>query len=198
VLLYELQHRVKNIIATISALATRTFRADVPAEQFSESFLGRLRGMAATHDLLARANWAGASLQNLIEGALRSHSQLDGGNVGIKGPDILMAPNAGATLGMVFYELATNALKYGGLSTPGGRVDVNWELAAASPANRVVLIWAESGGKPAGEMGEAGFGTRFVGRSVEYELQGKAEMEPSPRGIRWKLEFPVHQNVLRA
>jgi two-component system CheB/CheR fusion protein len=196
VLLYELQHRVKNIVATISALATRTFRADVPIEQVADAFLGRLRGMAATHDLLARANWRGASLRELIEGALGSHALPDRSNVGMKGPEILLAPNPAATLGMVFYELATNAVKYGGLSTPGGRVDVSWEVAAASPANRVALIWAESGGKPVGEMGKPGFGTRFVSRSIEYELQGKAEMEPATAGIRWKLEFPVHQNVL--
>jgi two-component system CheB/CheR fusion protein len=196
VLLFELQHRVKNIIATISALATRTLRADVSGEQFSEAFLGRLRGMAGTHDLLARANWSGASLRQLIEAALGSHSLPDGSNVGMKGPDITLAPNPGATLGMVFYELATNAVKYGSLSAPGGRVDVSWELVAASPSNRLTLRWTESGGKPVGRMGEPGFGTRFVTRSIEYELQGSAEMEPSPSGIRWKLEFPVHQNVL--
>jgi two-component system CheB/CheR fusion protein len=205
VLLYELQHRVKNIIATISALATRTLRADVLPEQFSEAFLGRLRGMAVTHELLSRANWHGASLQQLIEGALRSHSHslFDGSNIGVKGLDIMLTPNSAATLGMVFYELATNAAKYGALAVPGGRIDVSWELVAASPANRVTLIWTESGGKPVGDMGKPGFGkpgfgTRFVTRSIEYELQGTAEMEPSPKGIRWKLEFPVHQNVLRA
>jgi len=196
VLLYELQHRVKNIIATISALATRTFRTDVPVEQIADAFLGRLRGMATTHDLLARANWHGASLRELIEGALGSHALPDGSNVGMKGPDVMMAPNPAATLGMVFYELATNAVKYGSLSTPGGRVDVSWQVAAAAPANRVTLIWAESGGKPIGEMGKPGFGTRFVARSIEYELQGRAEMEPAAAGIRWKLEFPIHQNVL--
>src|SRR5262249_47730982 len=168
VLLYELQHRVKNIIATISALATRTLRADVPADQFSEAFLGRLRGMAATHELLSRANWRGASLHQLIEGALRAHS-LDGSNFGIKGPDILLAANPAATLGMVFYELTTNAVKYGALSAPSGHVDVSWELMAASPADRVRLIWTESSGKPVGEIGESGFGTRFVCSSIEYE-----------------------------
>jgi two-component system CheB/CheR fusion protein len=196
VLLYELQHRVKNIIATVSALATRTLHEDMPAPQFVKAFLGRLHGMSATHELLSRTNWQGASLQQLLEGALRSHARSDGGNVGMKGPDIMLAPNPAATLGMVFYELATNAVKYGALAGPGGRIDVSWELAAASPANRVALIWTESGGKPVGEMGKPGFGVRFVTRSIEYELQGRAEMEPSPKGIRWKLEFPIHRNVL--
>jgi two-component system CheB/CheR fusion protein len=197
VLLYELQHRVKNIIATISALASRTLRSDLPLEQVADAFLGRLRGMSATHELLSRTNWLGASLQQLIEGALRSHSLLDASNVSIRGPDVLLAPNPAATLGMVFYELTTNAVKYGGLSTPGGRVDVWWEVQLASPSNRISLIWAETTGKPVGDVGPLGFGARFVSRSIEYELQGKAEMEPSPTGMRWRLEFPVHQNVLR-
>jgi len=126
VLLYELQHRVKNIIATISALATRTLRGDMPAAQYAEAFQGRLRGMAGTHELLSRSNWAGADLRALVETALRSHASLDGDTLAIKGPDLLIAPAAASTLGMVFYELATNAAKYGGLAGPGGRVEVSW------------------------------------------------------------------------
>ena len=197
-LLYELQHRVKNIIATISALATRTLRGDMPATQFADAFQGRLRGMAGTHELLSHSNWRGAQLRELIGTALRSHATVDGETVTIKGPDILIAPNAATTLGMVFYELATNAAKYGGLSGAGGRIEVSWDSAAASPSNRVVLVWTETAAKPLAAGSKPGFGMTFVQRSVEYELQGKAEMEPRPGGVRWKLEFPFHQNVLHA
>ncbi len=196
VLLYELQHRVKNIIATISALATRTLRADMPATQFADAFVGRLRGMAATHELLSRANWRGAMLAELIEGALRTYAPNDGDVVGIKGPDVLMAPNAAATLGMVFYELATNAAKYGALAVPGGRVEVTWRTEGA-PAGRAFVIWQERGGKPFDPAAPAGFGVTFVKRSIEYELQGTAEMEHGKDGVRWTLQFPVQQNVQR-
>jgi len=196
VLLYELQHRVKNIIATISALATRTLRGDMPAAQYAEAFQGRLRGMAGTHELLSRSNWAGADLRALVETALRSHATLDGDTVVIKGPDLLVAPTAAATLGMVFYELATNAAKYGGLAGPGGRVEVSWSTVAATPSNKVVMLWTETTGKPLPAAVKTGFGMTFVQRSIEYELQGSAEMEPQPKGVRWRLEFPFHQNVL--
>jgi len=198
VLLYELQHRVKNIIATISALATRTLRGDMPAAQYAEAFQGRLRGMAGTHELLSRSNWAGADLRALVETALRSHASLDGDTLAIKGPDLLIAPAAASTLGMVFYELATNAAKYGGLAGPGGRVEVSWSTVAATPSNKVVMLWTETTGKPLPAAVKTGFGVTFVQRSIEYELQGGAEMEPQPRGVRWRLEFPFHQNVLHA
>jgi two-component system CheB/CheR fusion protein len=198
VLVYELQHRVKNIVATISALATRTMRTGVPFEQFSEAFLGRLRGMSATHELLSRANWRGAGLAELIESAMHAHTSIESGHVGIKGPEVLMVPNAAATLGMVFYELATNAAKYGALSKAGGHIDVTWKVEGASPPSRVTLIWAESGGKPMDSAAAAGFGTTFIKRSIEYELQGTAEMEPAAGGVRWKLEFPYEQNVQRS
>jgi two-component system CheB/CheR fusion protein len=197
-LLHELQHRVKNIIATISALAGRTLRADVPPEALVQAFQGRLRGMAATHELLAHASWRGAPLRELVESALRGHVALDGGAVTMKGPDILMAPSAAATLGMVLYELATNAVKYGALSQPVGHLDVAWRAEGAAPAGQVMLTWTESGGKTAPAELSGGFGVNFIKRSFEYEMQGSARMEPAPGGLCWTLHFPVQQNVQQA
>lgn len=195
VLLYELQHRVKNIIATISALASRTLRPGVPPEEFVQSFQGRLRGMAATHELLSRANWRGAPLGELVETALRGHVSLDGGAIAINGPDILMTPSAAATMGMVLYELATNAVKYGALSRSSGHLDVSWKIEGSSPPHRVRLIWTESGTETAPKDLSAGFGVNFIQRSFEYEMQGTAAMESAPDGLRWILQFPIQQNV---
>jgi two-component system CheB/CheR fusion protein len=191
VLLHELQHRVKNIIATISALATRILRDDLSARQFVEALQGRLRGMAATHGLLSRANWQGARLGDLVETALRTLVSSDGRTIGVHGPEVLMSPAGAATLGMVFYELATNAVKYGALAAPAGHLDVTWQIVGSAQANRVMLTWTESGGKPVSDSLVSGFGMDFVKRSIEYELQGRAEMEPASGGIRWTLEFPV-------
>src|SRR5262249_51798003 len=156
---------------------------------------GRLRGMATTHDLLSRANWTGTPLGDLVNAALRAHSFVDGVNIGVKGPEVMMAPNAAATLGMAFYELATNAAKYGALSTPGGHVDVAWRIDGPPPGGRVMLTWGESGSKPPDKSAPSGFGTSFVKRSVEYELQGNAAMEHTSGGLRWTIEFPLQQNV---
>ena len=126
---------------------------------------------------------------------MRGHVALDGGVVGISDPEIVMVPNAAATLGMVFYELATNAAKYGALKGPNGRLDVAWQIAGADQARRVVLTWTETGGSPIAADATPGFGVNFVKRSVEYELQGKAHMKPSPGGLHWTVEFPMSHNV---
>ncbi|MFI5029735.1 MAG: CheR family methyltransferase [Reyranellales bacterium] len=198
VLLYELQHRVKNIIATISALAGRTLRADISPAEFVQAFQGRLRGMARTHELLSRSNWAGAPVGDLVESTLRSLVSLEPGAFKAQGPEVLLTPNAAATLGMVIYELATNAVKYGGLAQPPGRLDVHWQLAGPQQNGRVELVWTESGGRDVPRDLTPGFGLNFITRSIEYEMQGKAEREPAPGGLRWTIEFPVAQNVQRS
>jgi two-component system CheB/CheR fusion protein len=195
VLLLELQHRVKNMIATIVALATRTLRRDVSTERYVEAFQGRLRGMAATHHVLSHSNWQGAALEELIATALRSHIGREARNIETSGPVLLMSPNAAATLGMVFYELATNAVKYGALAVPDGKVVVSWQLVGAPPASRLKLVWSEQTGQPLAVDATSGFGVNFVKRSIEYELQGEAEMEPTTDGMRWTLEFPLPQDV---
>jgi two-component system CheB/CheR fusion protein len=197
VLLHELQHRVKNLIATIIALAMRTLRRDVPAQDFVEAFQGRLRGMAATHEVLSRGNWQGAALDELVATALRSYIGRDARNVQISGPKLLMAPNAAATLGMVFYELATNAAKYGALAVPDGKVAVSWQVGGVPPNARVTLVWSEETGQSLAAASASGFGVNFVKRSVEYEMEGTAEMQPTADGMRWTLEFPIPQDVLR-
>ncbi len=197
VLLYELQHRVKNIMATVSALAGRTLRADISPAEFVHAFQGRLRGMARTHELLSRSNWAGAPIGDLVESTLRSLVSLEPGAFNAQGPEVLLTPNAAATLGMVIYELATNAVKYGALSQPSGRLDVAWQLVGPTQGGRVELVWAESSGREVPRELAHGFGLNFITRSIEYEMQGKAEREPAPGGLRWTMEFPVAQNLQR-
>lgn len=193
-LVYELQHRVKNIIATIGALATRTLRDDVSARVFVDTFVGRLRGMASTQELLARTGWRGTSLARLVETALQEHLSPDLGRIAIGGPEVQMMPNAAATLGMIFYELAVNALKYGALSETKGKMEVSWRMAA-EPEAGILLTWTESGGRPLDQGAASGFGTGFVRRSIAYELRGRATLQPTHNGLRWSLEFPSAQNV---
>jgi two-component system CheB/CheR fusion protein len=190
-LLYELQHRVKNIIATISAVASRTLKGDVSVGQLADSFQGRLRGMAATHELLSRSNWQGASLGALVGAALRPHLIDEGGNVTMEGPDILVSPQTSDTLGMVFYELTTNASKYGALSHEEGRLKVSWDVQQEEAGGKVTVVWTEVGGLAYAEGTAFGFGARFISRSVEYELRGSARIESLPTGLSWTLTFPL-------
>jgi two-component system CheB/CheR fusion protein len=196
VLLFELQHRVKNILATISALASRILRGTSSLEEFSRAFLGRLRAMAMTHELLSHTNWEGTDLRQLLDMVVRGQTQAQDAIV-IEGPELRLAPGAAATLGMAFYELATNATKYGALTAPRGRVEIAWQVAGG-PAGSVALTWTElDGPTPPASISEA-FGVGFVRRSVEYEMQGTAVMEPTAQGVRWNLQFPVEGNVQNA
>jgi two-component system CheB/CheR fusion protein len=194
VLLYELQHRVKNIITTIGALASRMMKDSDSLEDFSSAFLGRLRAMAATHELLSHGNWTGASLRALVEAALNSHLGKDGTRVELRGPDLTLTPGAASTLGLVFYELATNATKYGSLSAEG-RIGVTWNVEGSDGDGRVVMEWVESEGPPVDGPIEPGFGANFVVRSIEYELNGTAEVQPDKAGLRWLLMFPMQRNA---
>ena len=194
ILLHELQHRVKNIITTIGALAARMLRDSSSMEDFSSAFLGRLRAMAATHELLSRGNWTGAALRELVDAALRSHLGKDHEMISLQGPDLVLTPNAAATLGLVLYELATNATKYGSLSADG-RIDVSWRTEPSASAEHVVMEWVESGGPAVAEPLAEGFGTGFVKRSVEYELNGRADLQLGPSGLRWSISFPLQRNV---
>ncbi|SEP50756.1 two-component system, chemotaxis family, CheB/CheR fusion protein [Rhodospirillales bacterium URHD0017] len=194
ILLHELQHRVKNIITTIAALASRMMKDSASLDDFSPAFLGRLRAMAATHELLSHGNWTGARLRALIEGALQSHLGKESTAVTLVGPDLILTPGAASTLGLVFYELATNATKYGSLSGDG-RVAIAWRVDPATSGDTVVIDWDESGGPPVNGPIEEGFGTGFVKRSIEYEMSGTATLQLNGAGLRWTMAFPLQRNV---
>jgi two-component system CheB/CheR fusion protein len=193
VLLYELQHRGKNILATVSALATRMVRGMTSPEEFGRAFLGRLSSMAATHELLSRGNWTGADLRQLVQATVRGQSGTPEA-VRIDGPKLMLTPNAAATLGMAIYELATNAAKYGALSSPNGRVEVRWKLETSSES-RAVLTWTEHDGPKPKETFTEGFGVHFVKSAVRFELQGSATVEAHAAGARWTIEFPAKGNI---
>ena len=197
VLLHELQHRVKNIITTISALATRMMAGQRDLAQFGEAFLGRLEGMARTHDLLTRGSWQGAGLEETIANMLRPYLSSDGNNIRMEGPDFALESGTATTLGMVFYELATNAAKYGALSTRGGHIDIRWRFEQVDDQDGVSLVWEESGGPAVKADAAEGFGTMFVRRSVEYEISGHVKLELRPTGVHCVIEFPLRRNVRR-
>ena len=191
-LLYELQHRVKNILATVVSLATRMARRARSVQEFQEAFLSRINAMGRMHDLLAGGAWSGASLRALIGAALEPYGNLNSTNVRLAGDELRLGAAAAATMGMVLHELATNAAKYGALSLPGGTVDVAWTRVDEAQGNpRLLLTWTERNGPPVDASAPRGFGTGFIERAVEYELQGTAELELAPQGLRCTITFPL-------
>jgi two-component system CheB/CheR fusion protein len=194
-LLSELQHRVKNILATIASLATRMARGQNSVQDFREGFLSRLGAMGRTHDLLSSGVWTGAGMKSLVLAALEPFAAGDGSNVLLDGPEIRIGSNAASTLGMVFHELATNAAKYGALSKAGGRVEVSWRVLPHDDAGQLRLTWEERDGPPVDPSGQPGFGVSFIERSVEYELSGSARVELAPAGVRCLVTIPLAENV---
>jgi len=191
-LLDELQHRVKNIIATIDALAARMLRRAPSVESFRQAFSSRLGAMGRVHDLLVGESWAGATLKDLIAVSLEPFMNVDGANVSMNGPELLINRAHSAPLGMILHELATNAAKYGPLSVADGCVEIRWFTELKRGRREVVITWIESDGPPIDKPHEEGFGTRFVKRSLSYELDGQASLDFRAAGLQCELRFP-HQ-----
>ncbi len=190
-LINELNHRVKNTLATVQSLASQTARHTEDVGDFITRFEGRLVALSKAHDRLTRRNWEGASLAELVREEL---SLRDGPSRELthEGPDISLPPRVALSLSMAFHELGTNALKYGALSISGGRIAVRWtvERDASSRPTRVRLEWIESGGPTPDPEPRRGFGSRLL-EAMASDVNGTAELRFEPEGVRWSLSFPL-------
>lgn len=189
-LLDELNHRVKNTLATVQAIASQTARGAASVEAFSLDFQARLKAMARTHDALTRRSWTGAELRDLLEQELRPYGFA---RVALDGEAVELTPRMALTLGMVFHELATNAAKHGALSVPQGRVDVAWSATRppdGAPAF-LRLTWRESDGPTVPPRTRRGFGSRLIEGSVASELSGKVTLDLPPQGLSCELVVPL-------
>jgi PAS domain S-box-containing protein len=192
-LLDELNHRVKNTLATVQSIALQTRRGTETLETFETAFLSRLEALARVHDLLSQVSWEGASLASVVHQTLAPHLA-DGDRIGrltLGGPDIRLGPNAAVTLTMAFHELATNAAKYGALSAPAGQVDVQWRTDHPTAPGEVEIIWRESGGPPVAAPSRRGFGSRFVERGLAREFDGDVELDFLRDGVRCRMRIPL-------
>lgn len=189
-LVAELNHRVKNTLAAVQALAAVSARGALSVESFTSSFEGRLRALAGANDLLLSAEWNGADMAELAHVTLKAYdSEVSGTHrIAITGPSLQVHPDATLALVLILHELATNAAKYGALSTPDGHLDVSWEVLKGA---RVRLQWKETGGPNVSEPSRTGFGTRLIERSAHHELHGRAVLKFSPTGVTCVLTFPL-------
>jgi PAS domain S-box-containing protein len=193
-LLGELNHRVKNTLATVQSIARQTLRCGSDPETVQERFENRLLALSKTHNLLTNENWEHASLRDLLEQELAPYGR-DRYHV-LGAQDVRIAPRAAVALGMALHELTTNAAKYGGLSARTGSVVLAWEVLEA-PVRRLRLEWTEKGGPPIElQPTRRGFGSRLLERGVTAELGGLVELEFAPGGLRAVIEIPLdHANV---
>jgi PAS domain S-box-containing protein len=186
-LLDELNHRVKNTLATVQALAAQTARTCTSPEEFRARFEPRLVALSAAHDRLTRNEWTGASLREIIEEELAAHRH-PGRRLIAEGPDIILPAKTSLSLSMAIHELATNALKYGSLSRAGGEIRVEWKVEReGSPfPTRLDLVWQESGGPPVTQPTRQGFGSRLL-KVTAAELGAQAKVDFAPAGLRWEI-----------
>jgi two-component sensor histidine kinase len=196
ILLHELNHRVKNTLATVQGIAAQTLRTDRKMEAARSAFLARLLALAKTHDLLTATNWAGSSVREVVLAELLPfRDEARPGRVKVDGPEVGLTPNATVALGMAVHELVTNAVKYGALSVPGGSVEVAWCVPAPREpgiaARRLHLAWTEMGGPPVVPPSRRGFGSRLIERGLARELGGTTRIEFAREGVRCAMDLSL-------
>jgi PAS domain S-box-containing protein len=180
ILINELNHRVKNTLATVQSISMHTHRST--PEAFAERFEGRLVALSKAHDLLTRRRWTGVGLGELLEQELAPFADGDQSRIVLEGPELTLSSRTGLALSMVLHELATNAAKYGALSAEGGRVQVVWGLEEGTN-NILALRWVESGGPMVEPPTRRGFGHQLIERNIIKDLGGKADFKFSPGGL---------------
>jgi PAS domain S-box-containing protein len=188
-LIAELDHRVKNVLACVAAVAQRSRECSRSADEFLDVLNGRINSLANAHALLSRGRWEGVCLGELVRSEL-APSTSDGSNL-IDGPHVVLAAEATQPLAMVLHELATNATKYGALSNSHGRVSVRWDRETNRSRDRLALEWLETGGPPVGVPGPSGYGSSVIRDLIPYELGGSVEYVFAPEGVRCRVEIPA-------
>ncbi|HEX2256994.1 MAG TPA: HWE histidine kinase domain-containing protein [Afifellaceae bacterium] len=189
-LLNELNHRVKNTLATVQALAMQTLRNTERSAEARDLFDARLAALSQAHDVLTSQSWSGASLEEIVRRALAPF-ELPGGRMAVEGPEVRLSPKQALALSMALHELATNAAKYGALSNETGRIRVAWELAPSSESIELRLTWTEEGGPPVRPPARKGFGSRLIERSLASELGGAVTVDYRYEGLVCTVKSPV-------
>jgi two-component sensor histidine kinase/ActR/RegA family two-component response regulator len=193
-ILEELHHRIKNTLATVSAIASQSLRAATSLEHGQRAIEGRLVALGRAHDLLMQASWANASLMQTVRGATEPYDSKGAGRFQITGPDIGITSGAVIALAMTFNELCTNTTKFGALSIPTGHVKISWGIDGG--LQRLQLTWTEIGGPPVDEPTRRSFGTRMMG-SLGQQLNGEVQLKYMPQGFIYTLDVPLSSLTIK-
>ena len=185
----ELNHRVKNVLAIVQSLVQASLRqaTNRPAQAMAQTLSERLRALHRAHDLLLEAQWSGASLKAMVERELEPYQREGGPRILIKGPDVLLPPQCTSILAMTLHELATNAVKYGALSAPAGQLSVSWKTARG---NRLLLAWEERGAGVALKR-TIGFGMQLIDKGIRHNLGGETKVDFRATGLYVELNVPL-------
>lgn len=185
-LIEELNHRVKNMLTVVNAMARQTLASSPAPEDFTDKFVRRIDALGRTHGLLSREQWGNVQLAEVARDSLEPYF-LDGRNrVELRGPSVALEPKAAVALGIVFHELATNAIKHGALSNGHGKIAVRWDFDHAG----VRLSWHEEGGPEVVPPARIGFGSRLIRLELTHELNGNVELSYDKAGLKVQMAFP--------
>jgi PAS domain S-box-containing protein len=191
-LMRELTHRSKNLLTVIQAIMRQTATNSTSIADFETRFSARLQSLAGSHDLLVREDWQGASMRDLVRSQLGHYGDRADSQIELSGEPLKIRPDAAQHIGMALHELATNATKYGALSSPTGKVHISWQVSAAPDGTPMCrLSWEESGGPPVVRPSRRGFGRVVFERTVARAVNGNVHIDYCPSGLRWTLEFPT-------
>jgi two-component sensor histidine kinase len=186
-ILDEMHHRIKNTLATVSAIASQSLRTATSLQHGQQAIEGRLVALGRAHDLLMQASWANASLAQTVRGATEPYDSQGVGHFSVDGPDIGITSGAVIALAMTFNELCTNTTKFGALSMPAGRVAIDWVV---DEAMRLQFVWKEHGGPTVQAPTRQSFGTRLI-ETLGRQLKGKVKLTYEPSGFVYALDVPL-------
>ncbi len=187
-ILEELHHRIKNTLATVSAIASQSLRNVAGAEHAQHAIEGRLLALGRAHDLLLQARWSSADLKKIVRGATEAFDDPDAAKFSIAGPDIRIASGAVIAIAMTLNELCTNTTKFGALSVSSGRVDIAW--AVDDTAQRLRLTWTERNGPAVEPPARQSFGTRLI-ETLGRQLKGNVRLSYEPTGFVYAFDVPL-------
>ncbi len=187
-ILEELHHRIKNTLATVSAITSQSLRTADSIEHAQQAIESRLLALGRAHDLLLQAQWSSASLAHIVRSATEPYESQDAARFSILGPEVQVTSGSVIALAMMCNELCTNATKFGALSAPAGRIEIAWTIDAKN--ERLHLIWTEKGGPPVQAPTRRSFGTRMIG-ALGKQLDGEARLAYEPSGFVYALDVPL-------
>jgi PAS domain S-box-containing protein len=190
-LIRELHHRVKNTLATVQAIVGSTARSAVTIDEFYQGFVGRIVSLAKTHNLLTEDYWQTAALNEMLANELGPYDDDGGTRVALDGPRVELTSEIAVPIGMAIHELTTNAIKYGALLAPAGRVVVSWTVSEVDGRRMLRFVWREEGGPPVSEPRRQGFGSRLLQRVLATQLQAKVQVDFAPSGLVFTMDAPL-------
>lgn len=190
-LMRELTHRSKNLLAVIQAMARQTARHAASIDDFVEIFSARLQALSRSHDLLVQESWHGASLSDMVRSQLGHHIDRENSQVSVEGPNIFLKPEAAQNIGLALHELSTNAAKYGALSVPAGHVTIEWRELPEDDPGGIQLTWTESNGPRVNMPASRGFGSLVIERNLARALDGEVKLDFDASGLTCHVTIPA-------